>query len=294
MSRGAGPRLGLVAVVLCAGIVSGCPPRDGFATPAGGSVSTPLPARTDGARQSGLASSVAPSSSVPAASSGSPSATSSSGSGVFTLPGDLLFTCGPPEDAFPLAALIGPDPVPPDAHPAGPALALHLGAPMADFLPKAGWRVLLARPGFVLFGAAGQPGAESDFFSVQAVSDGGPWEVQGWGGCRPFRVHESGAGPATWTLAGPQPDPATTEFVAEVTEVSCASGRPPDGRVVPPEILYSEAAVVVTFFVRHLPGIQECPGNPSIPYPVQLTEPLGERPLLDGGVYPPRLPDEPF
>ena len=43
---------------------------------------------------------------------------------------------------------------------------------------------------------------------------------------------------------------------------------------------------MVTFRVTEIGG--RCPSNPRFPVTVQLTEPLGTRPLLDGGVDPPR------
>lgn len=44
---------------------------------------------------------------------------------------------------------------------------------------------------------------------------------------------------------------------------------------------------MVTFRVRSL-GMATCPSNPQFPVTIELTEPLGGRALLDGGVSPPR------
>jgi hypothetical protein len=98
-------------------------------------------------------------------------------------------------------------------------------------------------------------------------------------------------GPARWGLApGTDVGPDTTEFVVMVTEAACASGRSSEGRVVGPDISYTDETVTITFGVRPLPGGQECPGNPATLMPVRLDEPLGTRTLLDGGTDPPREP----
>jgi hypothetical protein len=39
--------------------------------------------------------------------------------------------------------------------------------------------------------------------------------------------------------------------------------------------------------VTERPGGQDCPGNPDFAMVVDLPEPLGGRPLLDGGTFPP-------
>ena len=75
--------------------------------------------------------------------------------------------------------------------------------------------------------------------------------------------------------------------------------RPPAGeclceRIVAPGsdpgtgLEYKPDAVVVTFKVRGVGGAATCPSNPHFPVTIELTEALGERRLLDGGVTPPR------
>jgi hypothetical protein len=77
-----------------------------------------------------------------------------------------------------------------------------------------------------------------------------------------------------------------------VTERACASGQASEGRVSDPIIEYRDSSVVVIFFVEPLGGVQECPGNPPTPVEVDLGEPLSDRSLLDGGVWPARQPVE--
>ena len=101
------------------------------------------------------------------------------------------------------------------------------------------------------------------------------------------------AGVATWALApGQDIGPDTTEFVAMVTELACASGQSSEGRIIGPQLEHfvNERTLTVTFQVRSLDGVQACPGNPPTPVRVVLGEPLGDRRLLDGGREPPSEP----
>jgi hypothetical protein len=101
---------------------------------------------------------------------------------------------------------------------------------------------------------------------------------------------EARIGPASWWIdpAQPRPTPRSTEIHAQVLELACASGESSAGRIEPPEIEVTGAAIVVTFTVRHRPGGQDCQGHPSAPTVFTLPEPLGARPLLDGNEDPPR------
>lgn len=72
-----------------------------------------------------------------------------------------------------------------------------------------------------------------------------------------------------------------------MTEAACSSSRDITGLVRQPEVVETADEVVITFTVEPLPpGGQDCPGNPSTPYAVQLREPLGDRVLLDGHYVP--------
>lgn len=87
---------------------------------------------------------------------------------------------------------------------------------------------------------------------------------------------------AQWAL---DPDveltPETTELPLLVGEVACASGRAAEGRI-DVDVEYGDEQLVVTAWVRPLPGAQNCPGNPPTPFLLQLDEPLGDRELVNG------------
>ena len=75
---------------------------------------------------------------------------------------------------------------------------------------------------------------------------------------------------------------------SEVVESACASGQSPRAGVTS-RSSPTRRSVTVTFTVEPLPGdAQDCQSNPEFPVTFTLSEPLGGRPLLDGGSTPPR------
>ncbi len=97
----------------------------------------------------------------------------------------------------------------------------------------------------------------------------------------------SGTGSAWWELAPDErPTDSSTELRLVVYEYSCASGVSPEGRIEGPTIEYGATEVAITFEVRPRPGDQDCPSAPGAPVTVTLTEPLGNRTLIDGDAGP--------
>lgn len=198
--------------------------------------------------------------------------------------GRPMLTCGSlPFDA---SALIGGG-IPPDAHPANEALAAVLskgGADGLDRLPKTGWVLVAAVPARADFMAVIDDAWA--FISFVPRPDG--WEPEKWGPCTPGVLVE-GLELAEWTLDPdqPLPEPESTTFSALVTERACASGRPMGDRLRPPSMWFTESGLVVLFTVTPQPGGHDCQGNPSSRVIVKLPEPLGDRQLYDGSVFPP-------
>jgi hypothetical protein len=166
----------------------------------------------------------------------------------------------------------------------------------------------------VMIGRVG-PGADrvvagfDDATEVEAAQGGG-WYTAWWPGLdRPGAVaaidgrnvalasapdpHDEVEGRATlarWWLdpAAGVPAADATAIKALVEEQKCASGRPPDGRILEPSVFYGQTGIIVTFLVRSQPGGQDCQGAGPGAFEFTLTEPLGDRKLLDGGQIPPR------
>jgi hypothetical protein len=208
---------------------------------------------------------------------------------------ELLFSCGD-EIAFGTTALFEPPGA--ELAPSAPAAALRafLAQPgvEVDALPDAGWRLVADEPDAVLF-IAGDPRQDGALHRVVVERSAEGWRVSGWGGCRPFVMLGDGLVAAQWAFdpAAARPGPGSTTITALVTERSCSSGRPADGRIAPPFISYGNEAILVVFGVRPLPGNQDCPGAPPSRVAFELREPLGNRRLLDGAFFPPRDPADP-
>jgi hypothetical protein len=169
--------------------------------------------------------------------------------------------------------------------PAGAALAdfINRGAD-GGLLPPNDWRLVDQDDSSVWF-VAPVPGDPYHAYA-KVEPRGDHWRVTGYGGCRP-EVEMSGLNSATWWLApGQRINEASTSFLADVTEDACASGQSSKDRLRPPLITYEADRVVVVFTVEPLSGAQECPSNPSTEVRVELSQPLGERQLLDGGTLP--------
>jgi hypothetical protein len=80
---------------------------------------------------------------------------------------------------------------------------------------------------------------------------------------------------------------SSTSFTANVIRLECSGGI--TGEVLAPKIVLSESEIVVSFSVAPLPqgeGEYTCPGNPPVPYVVELGEPIGARQLIDAACRP--------
>ena len=101
---------------------------------------------------------------------------------------------------------------------------------------------------------------------------------------------EARVGRASWWVSprAAGPTATSTTIHALVLEESCASGKPPMGRVDPPSIELTDKTVIVTYEIRKTAGEQDCQGNLPFAVDFELPEPLGQRALLDGNETPPR------
>lgn len=263
---GRGGVVGLVALVL---VACAAPP-------------TPVPSTHS--PPSALVSSL-PSSSPPPRQSpepaGSPSPTSASGP---DLPGVLV--CEGSD--FEIPANVLREPANAELAPDGPAAALRqfVATPEAASLelPMAGWRRVAGSAQSVTFLAHGPVGWVT---ATVTPADDGTWEFWEGGSC-PLRIRlPDELGFATWRLdLEDSPTPEDRTVTVLVTEIACAGGSPPLGRLLPPVVLAADDAVTIAFAVRKLPGGQDCPANPEVRVVVGLAEALGDRGLFDGSSFP--------
>ena len=175
-----------------------------------------------------------------------------------------------------------------DLDAAAAALRDHLTSPEGGGSPRQGWvRVAqtATKAQFVAPFPDGEGLAVAGFFVHE-----GRWTLDLAGDCRPEVVLPAGVGRAEWRLDPAFPPPAAGDRTIHVliNERACTGGKSPEGRVLAPIIAPSPTAMTIAILVNGLPGGHDCPGNPDFPMVVELPEPLGGRPLLDGAVFPPR------
>ena len=84
------------------------------------------------------------------------------------------------------------------------------------------------------------------------------------------------------------PDPLSREVRLLVTEETCNSGMDAEGRIEVVSLEETDAGVSLVLGVRPREGGQTCPSNPSTPFTLTLTEPLGERQIVDASLATPR------
>lgn len=121
--------------------------------------------------------------------------------------------------------------------------------------------------------------------SAEMGRNGWIWAgASGSGPCVVRRLLPEGMGAVEWTLdpAFPAPGPDSTELRVLVSETACTGGSELGDRLLGPQVVETADAVRIAFASIPLTGAQACPGNPSMAVTIELTDPLGERQLLDG------------
>ncbi len=212
-------------------------------------------------------------------------------------PASILLTCGG-EERFPSAALAGIG-LAEFENDAAAAVLKSIIAESAepDIFPDHGWHRVAAGPGGVVFvGPFVAPGpGDPAWVMVEAAPGPDGWTADAYGACHAQPVLPDRIWHADFWLdpAAPPPGPDATTLHGLIVERACASGQPPNGRVQAPVVVYDEHAVTVTVTVRETPGGADCPGNPEVPITIELEQPLGDRVILDGSVFPPRTTNVP-
>jgi hypothetical protein len=181
----------------------------------------------------------------------------------------------------------------------GPAGAVDdVGDPAFD--PSEDWRVMLATDDRVeLLRELDEPvdhgGGDVRTHELRIVEHitgatnvpDGTWMLTAAGPCTQRLDLGGDLGDADLTLAAePSPDTQTLEVL--VHERACASGQTADGRVELVALEETPDEVRLRIGVHGLAGAQTCPSNPPTPFTVELSEPLGDREVVDASVVPPR------
>lgn len=134
--------------------------------------------------------------------------------------------------------------------------------------------------------AASGPGEGAHALALER-GDGG-WEANSWGDCQLSVALPMGRAQVELTAPEGGVDGAATAPTVLANERDCTSGRDPGPFLGEPQVVETADRVVVTMASEAAKGAQNCVGNPSVPVELHLAEPIGDRELVDGGVWPPR------
>jgi len=118
--------------------------------------------------------------------------------------------------------------------------------------------------------------------------EAGWWIPVGWGQCR-IELSRPGWGNARFVLdPAVQPDASASTVSVLATEMACAGGQPPGDRRIRAVVLSEdETAVSVVMLVESPEGAQDCQGNPTFSFEIELGSPLADRAVFDASVQPP-------
>lgn len=154
--------------------------------------------------------------------------------------------------------------------------------------PDTPWRLLAEEDDVLTFGLGewteNGPVGRAQSFSVQR--DGAGWAFAGSGDCQLRPLLAEGASWAEVTAPAP-PDPAASVLRVGVNELACTGSRDPSPHLREPVLVETQETVVVYWTSTPPEGAQACPGNPTVSREITLSEPLGERQVLDGSRWPP-------
>jgi hypothetical protein len=195
-------------------------------------------------------------------------------------------TCGDNKRLFPPVTLDGPGLGELGLDPASGVLRTTI-ADLPNDLPDSGWHRVLESPDGVTFVARGD--AETPWFEVTVGLFDGILQPVIEGQCTLAIAAPTGVTFARWWLDPDAPPPTadSKEVSILLREQACASGKPPEGRVLEPTIATTADAIRVAIGIRQQ-GNADCPGNPAYAMLLELPAPLGARSLFDASQYPPR------
>jgi len=147
-----------------------------------------------------------------------------------------------------------------------------------------GWRLIVRTGEQALFGLGMPP--ELVMVAVGKDARRGTWSRASKTAGRPLRVIRDGIRASSWRLDPTyelRPDDTVLRIL--VTEQTYAGGKRADGRVLDPDLYEDEHELIVTMFVTPLEGFLMRSPNPETPVRVALSQPVGNRALVDGAVY---------
>ena len=157
-----------------------------------------------------------------------------------------------------------------------------------DIFPADGWHRVVSDLDTVVFVALG-PG-DPPWVMVEATRGPDGWTAGGYGACHAQPVLPAGISMADFWLDpdAPAPGPDSHDPARRDRRAGLCQRQATDRSRPAADRRLREQAVTVTVTVSEIAGGADCPGNPSVPITIELSQPLGERTILDGSVFPPR------
>ena len=202
---------------------------------------------------------------------------------------DPLVSCrGTPVVRY--SQLVDPPSIDEVDHPAVDALLAELAAPGPEPMPGGRWVVISIDEDLATFAALKSP---DDFGVADFERRGDRWVLGGIASgrpCEPTVALPAGLNRVEVRLDPDSPlSPDSTTVDLLVTEVACASGREMGDALQGPQVVDTDAAVLVAFAVIPVDAQSvTCQGNPTTSVSVDLSQPLGRRTIYDGLYFPPK------
>ncbi len=114
--------------------------------------------------------------------------------------------------------------------------------------------------------------------------------VLDWGPCRPSLV-DGARFAVRWRPAGPlEPEASTVRIRADAPRCTTPDGTPSPSKVAAVDVDEGRDTVTIVVWFREPPRGSCLPDGGRVDTVVQLSGPLGDRVLLDGGTFPPSAP----
>jgi len=126
------------------------------------------------------------------------------------------------------------------------------------------------------------------YFWITMMRKQGRWRDESGGDCKLWATSEGESSSSDWWLAA-SPQPEDEHLAVRASERDCTGGRKLGSKDFHPRVHYEPERISIVVYAKPLKdGAYECPGNPSTPFTIALSEPVGDRDIIDVGVYPPR------
>jgi hypothetical protein len=191
----------------------------------------------------------------------------------------------------PIVAFNSPTGVENTATPQVRAMEKFINIGDEELARKTDWRLLVEEDRWAEF-AAGRLPEEMEWIAVERKR--GKWDFVSYSSqCEPTSIRR-GLEAITWSFNSDQSPigPKTRSILVDLGPSECSSGKPAAPRLQKPEFREQNGVLLMSLWLRPLPpGGYTCEGIFEPPVRIKLPERLGNHKLMDGGTYPPRVPN---